>query len=222
MNPGHAKLLLLVFLMFGIGGYVFYSTLPPPASDHAEESTQPLMKKVPPFRAMNVRNVHLELQGATTTVTGVAKEALNGTVASLRVTGTTFAGAFEGRFEHVTADLFVDMRLVKGGSIVVDLGSFATGNKAVDEELRSERILDVTRFPQAVFLITQLAKDDEGGMRMVGNLTWRGIMQELRVSYARVGKELRGQTTIDLASFGIGSPTIKDHAVQLSFVLGVK
>ena len=59
-------------------------------------------------------------------------------------------------------------------TVTIDAGSIDTGNEARDEDLRSERFLDVASYPLITFRSTGVTTDGDG-YKIVGDLTIRGV-----------------------------------------------
>jgi polyisoprenoid-binding protein YceI len=77
-------------------------------------------------------------------------------------------GKFDVRI--VTAENPLDSTV----TVTIDAGSVDTGNEARDEDLRSERFLDVASHPLITFRSTSVAPDGDG-YKVAGDLTIRGV-----------------------------------------------
>jgi polyisoprenoid-binding protein YceI len=77
-----------------------------------------------------------------------------------------------------------DVQLVTAGkpldssvTVTIDAGSVDTGNEARDEDLRSERFLDVANHPLITFRSTSVTPDGDG-YKVTGDLTIRGVTKQ--------------------------------------------
>ena len=59
-------------------------------------------------------------------------------------------------------------------TVTIDAGSIDTGNETRDEDLRSERFLDVANHPLITFRSTSVTPDGDG-YKVAGDLTIRGV-----------------------------------------------
>jgi polyisoprenoid-binding protein YceI len=59
-------------------------------------------------------------------------------------------------------------------TVSIDAGSISTGNEGRDEDLRSERFLDVANHPLITFQSTSVTTDGDG-FKVAGDLTIRGV-----------------------------------------------
>lgn len=96
---------------------------------------------------------------------------------------------------------------------VADLTSATTDEEQRDAHLASPDFFDVERFPQATFRSTSLEQLADGSVRVVGDLTLRGVTKEIELAGSvagpatdpwgneRVGLALTG--VIDRKDFGI-------------------
>jgi polyisoprenoid-binding protein YceI len=96
---------------------------------------------------------------------------------------------------------------------LVDLTSATTDDEQRDGHLASPDFFDVGRFPQATFRSTSFEQLGDGTVRVVGDLTLRGVTREIELTGSvagpatdpwgneRVGLELAG--VVDRTDFGI-------------------
>ena len=96
---------------------------------------------------------------------------------------------------------------------VVDLASATTHDEQRDGHLASPDFFDVARFPQATFSSTSIEQDDDGRIRVVGDLTLKGVTKEIELTGSvagtavdpsgseRIALELAG--VVDRDDFGI-------------------
>ncbi len=219
MQPSHIKLLLLILLMLGVGGYVLYSTTP--AAVPAKKAEQPLAATSTAPSA-NVTNVHIEKNGSALVVTGQAKSEIEASLTGLEVEIKTASETIHGTFERVTADLLVENRAMRAGTIVVDLKSLNTGVAATNQRLLSAFGARASQdeFTKATYVITRIDKGEERGAIAVGMLTLNQVTKEVSIPFVREGGGLRGGAMVDLSQFGLQIPGAQ--SVNLKFLLGVK
>ncbi|WP_030418025.1 YceI family protein [Streptomyces sp. SCSIO 75703] len=91
--------------------------------------------------------------------------------------------------------------------VVVDAGSFASGNRPRDEHVRSADYLDVARHPEIGFRSGRLERHGENAT-LHGELTVRGVTRPLSVTLGTVVREggrmtASGTATVDRYAFGI-------------------
>jgi polyisoprenoid-binding protein YceI len=96
---------------------------------------------------------------------------------------------------------------------VVDLTSATTDEEQRDGHLASPDFFDVERFPQATFRSTSFEQLGDGAIRIVGDLTLKGVTREIELTGSvagpatdpwgneRVGLELAG--VVDRTNFGV-------------------
>jgi polyisoprenoid-binding protein YceI len=80
-------------------------------------------------------------------------------------------------------------------TVSIDAGSVDTGNEMRDDDLRSERFLDVANHPLITFKSTSVTPDGDG-YKVVGDLTIRGVTKQatLKVETGGFGADPYGGT----------------------------
>ena len=71
-------------------------------------------------------------------------------------------------------------------TVSIDAGSVDTGNEMRDNDLRSERFLDVANYPLITFKSTSVTPDGDG-YKVVGDLTIRGVTKQVTLNVGRAG-----------------------------------
>lgn len=205
--------------MLGVGGYVLYSTTPAPTPAKKVEQTVTATSTMP---TANVTNVHIEKNGSMLTVTGQAKSEVEASLTGLEVEIKTASETIIGTFDRVTADLLVENRAMRAGTIVVDLKSLNTGVVATNQRLLSAfgARANQDEYTRATYTITRIDRGQERGAIAVGMLTLNQVTKELSIPFVREGGGLRGGVAIDLSQFGLQIPGAQ--SVNLKFLLGVK
>ena len=117
----------------------------------------------------------------------------------------------EGCFARYVARIRFDPdRLSQSSAIVaIDLGSVGTGQKAVDETLRSAEWFDVASHPQALFTASRFERLGNNRYAAHGQLKMRGraVPVTLPFTLAISGGEadVAGRLVIDRTRWGIGT-----------------
>lgn len=98
---------------------------------------------------------------------------------------------------------------------VMDLVKIDTHNERRDSDLRSERFLEVAKYPEMTFKSTKIVPGSSGNFVMDGNLTIRGVTKPVTLNGKVEGavKDNRGRihfgyaatTTIDRTQWNVGS-----------------
>jgi len=86
-----------------------------------------------------------------------------------------------GEFGKVSGKIVYDEGDVSksAADIVIDAASINTRVAKRDEHLRSPEFLDVAKYPQITFLSKRVEKAGDGRLRMIGDLTIRGVTKEV-------------------------------------------
>ena len=111
----------------------------------------------------------------------------------------------------------------------MDLTKIDTHNDRRDNDLRSERFLDASKYPEMIFKSTKISPGKAGNFVMDGDLTIRGVTKPVVVNgtVSESIKDDRGRThtgytataTIDRTQWGVGAsipPQIVGHAVVIT------
>ncbi len=200
--------------MLGVGGYVAYTTIPPAAPQKKIE--QPVTAATSTPQAPNVTNVHIEKNGPTVTISGQAKDAVDPGLTSLTFEAQTEAGVVRGSFDKMTADVLVQNRGWRAGTVTIDLKSVNTGSASTNQRLLN----GLGTASEAIFTLTRVDRGQERGAIAVGTLTLHGASKEIQIPFAREGGALQGTFPLNLADYGWQIPGVS--SVQVRFSLGVK
>lgn len=98
--------------------------------------------------------------------------------------------------------------------LTIDASSVHTGHAKRDEHLRGPDFFDVARFPQITFVSKSVTRTDANRLRVVGDLTIRGVTKEVAVDVEGPTPEVKdpwggfrrgatGTTRINRKDFGI-------------------
>lgn len=89
----------------------------------------------------------------------------------------------KGEFKKVKGIVSIDGNDLTGLKVEVtlDAASVNTDHAKRDDHLRSEDFFDVARYPTITFVSKKVTKVDENRLKVVGNLTIRGVTREVTV-----------------------------------------
>jgi len=114
---------------------------------------------------------------------------------------------------------------------IMDLTKIDTHNDRRDNDLRSDRFLDATHFPEMTFKSTKIVAQKHGNFLMNGELTMRGVTKPVVVNgnVSESIKDDKGRThigysasaTIDRTEWGVGA-TIPPQVVGNSIVITIE
>lgn len=89
---------------------------------------------------------------------------------------------FSGRFDYAEANPALNRVEVE-----IDVVSIDTDHAVRDRHLRSERYLDVNRYPKAHFVSTAWIDHGDGNATLKGNFTLRGVSKEIELAVHKMG-----------------------------------
>jgi polyisoprenoid-binding protein YceI len=94
-----------------------------------------------------------------------------------------------GSFRDLDATLNYDAQKPENSqiSVTVNTGSVDTGFPARDTDLKSEKFLDVVKYPQMRFVSTKVTVDADQTLRIDGQLTLHGVTKPLTL-HAKLNK----------------------------------
>lgn len=120
-----------------------------------------------------------------------------------------------GGFGEWSGEIVVDPDDLAGGSVSVDIASATidTDNERRDADLRGRDFFDAENHPAITFRSTSVRLDEDGTMRVAGDLTMRGVTRPVVLEGEFLGGMVDGQgrqrigfeaeTTIDRHDYGI-------------------
>lgn len=120
-----------------------------------------------------------------------------------------------GRFDKFEGDFHYDEKHpeASSASVVIDMSSVNSNHAERDKHLRDNRFFDVAKFPKTTFKSTAYVPDANGGGKLTGMLTLKGISKEVVIDVEKVGggpdpwggvrQGFSGKTTVKLKDFGI-------------------
>jgi len=119
----------------------------------------------------------------------------------------------KGKFKQLAAsfDFAPDNLAASRLDVTIEVGSLDTGDQERDDTLRSADLFAVSKFKQARFSATQIAKTATG-YEAIGKLTIRDVTREARVPFAlRTAAEngasvvyMTGKTSVRRLDYGVG------------------
>jgi len=88
-----------------------------------------------------------------------------------------------GEFKKAKGIVIIDGNDLTGlkVDVILDTASVNTDNAKRDDHLRSEDFFDVTKYPTITFVSKRVTKVDENRLKVVGDLTIRGVTKEVTV-----------------------------------------
>lgn len=121
----------------------------------------------------------------------------------------------EGRFDSFVGVFFFDEKNPENSNVnvTVETTSINSNHTERDNHLRSDDFLAADRFPDVTFRSTNVERIDENNLRVIGDLTLRGVQKSIEIDTTYVGggqdpwgdvrQGFVGTTEIVLADFGI-------------------
>ena len=97
--------------------------------------------------------------------------------------------------------------------VTIDAATINTNNEKRDGHLKSPDFFDVATYPTLTFKSTKVVPGSDGGFKLVGNLTMRGVTKEVTLDVAPLSPIMKGKrgdrvgasatTTINRQDFGV-------------------
>lgn len=89
---------------------------------------------------------------------------------------------WRGKFTKSSGTVVLD-RAAKTGTVdvTIDASSIDTGNGALDKHVRSAEMLDVEKYPTAVYKGTSIRFDGDKPVEVIGNFTLHGVTKPLNL-----------------------------------------
>lgn len=99
-------------------------------------------------------------------------------------------------------------------SVIIDAASVSTGTKALDEELCSDRFLNVRRYPTITFVARNITRSGVNTLKVSGDLKIHGVTREVvldvkgpsvpaRDRYGKMRRSASAVTRISRKAFGL-------------------
>lgn len=129
-----------------------------------------------------------------------------------------------GTIQLQKGQLSASGKQISGASFVVDMTTLQHENEKLQTHLREEDFFDVTHFPTATFMLSNLTSQTA-----TGQLTIRGVTKPVSfpivISQEKDGLHIRGKATIDRTQFNIRYNStsffsgLGDYAIKNDFTL---
>ncbi len=174
----------------------------------------------------------LIVTGAFATTNPIKKE-VKVKEATITWTGKKITGSHTGTINLQEGTLIMEGNTLVGGSFTIDMTSIQVtdleagkGKEKLEGHLRTDQFFGVDNHPTATFTITDAAKSGNG-YSVVGNMTIKGITQNIKVHMAMNGNTASTTLSIDRTKYGIkyGSSSfydnLKDKAINDNFELAI-
>jgi polyisoprenoid-binding protein YceI len=89
---------------------------------------------------------------------------------------------WRGKFKTTSGTVTLD-RAAKTGTVdvTIDAASIDTGSNQLDSDLRSDKLLDVAKFPTATYKGTSIRFEGDKPVEVVGTLTLHGVTKPLNL-----------------------------------------
>jgi len=135
-----------------------------------------------------------------------------------------------GTFEKFTGEFNWDKDDVGASRVTIEIKtkSLNSYHAERDKHIREDQYLDTKKYPRAGFVSTRVEPGEDGHMRVIGDLTLRGVTQEIAIDVATIGEGndpwggyragFEGYITIDMRDFGASS-FIPLHTVEMELFL---
>lgn len=96
----------------------------------------------------------------------------------------------KGRFNKFSGDAHLDEQNPANSKVdvTIDLASLTTGNEGRDNHLRSADFFDVEHYPTATFHSSKVEQRGEDRLRVIGDLTIRGVTKPVTLDVTVEGK----------------------------------
>ncbi len=121
-----------------------------------------------------------------------------------------------GEFKKVRGVVSIDGNDLTGlkVEVILDAASVNTDNAKRDDHLRTEDFFDVAKYPTITFVSKKVTKVDENRLKVVGDLTIRGVTREVSVDvdgpspevkdpYGNIRRGATGTLKINRKDFGM-------------------
>ncbi|RMG32629.1 MAG: YceI family protein [Gammaproteobacteria bacterium] len=128
---------------------------------------------------------------------------------------------FSGRFDYAEANPALNKVEVE-----IDVASIDTDHAVRDKHLRSERYLDVKRYPKAHFVSTAWTDHGDGTATLTGTFTLRGVSKQIELTVRKMGhgkdpwggyrRGFEATTTLRLSDYAMrDAPKLGPHSEEI-------
>jgi polyisoprenoid-binding protein YceI len=104
---------------------------------------------------------------------------------------------------------------------VEDEGVKASENTEIEQTMKSEKVLDVERFPEIRFQSTSISEQGSGRYQVRGDLTLHGTTRPVEFPVAFAGSHYTGTVKLKQTNFGIAPVSIAGGTVKVKDVIEI-
>jgi polyisoprenoid-binding protein YceI len=91
----------------------------------------------------------------------------------------------------------------------------------IDQTMKSDKVLDIARFPEIRFVSTAIASQDGGRYQVRGNLTLHGVTRPVELPIAVSNGRYTGSVKLKQTDFGIAPVSIAGGTVKVKDVIEI-
>lgn len=104
---------------------------------------------------------------------------------------------------------------------VLDEGVKDSERAEIDQTMKSDKVLDIARFPEIRFVSTAIAPQDGGRYQVRGNLTLHGVTRPVELPIALANGRYTGSVKLKQTNFGIAPVSIAGGTVKVKDVIEI-
>jgi polyisoprenoid-binding protein YceI len=119
--------------------------------------------------------------------------------------------------EKRSATLVFDAKEMK----VLDEGVKDSERADIDQTMKSDKVLDVARFPEIRFVSTNIAPLDGGRYQVRGDLTLHGVTRPVDLPIALANGRYTGSVKLKQTDFGIAPVSVAGGTVKVKDVIEI-
>jgi polyisoprenoid-binding protein YceI len=119
--------------------------------------------------------------------------------------------------EKRSATLVFDAKEMK----VLDEGVKDSERADIDQTMKSDKVLDVARFPEIRFVSTNIAPLDGGRYQVRGDLTLHGVTRPVDLPIALANGRYTGSVKLKQTDFGIAQVSVAGGTVKVKDVIEI-
>ena len=107
-------------------------------------------------------------------------------------------------------------------SLDIEIDSMVTDSEGLTGHLKSPDFFDVATHPSARFASSSVTKNEDGSYAVSGDLTIKGVTQELSFTATITDQYITASLAIDRTAFGVGGPAEGVKAIDAEVPVEVK
>jgi len=104
---------------------------------------------------------------------------------------------------------------------VLDEGVKDSERAEIDQTMKSDKVLDIARFPEIRFVSTNIVPQDGGRYQVRGNLTLHGVTRPVELPIALSNGRYTGSVKLKQTDFGIAPVSIAGGTVKVKDVIEI-